>query len=102
MIREYLRTLTVAALTLSVLAMPGSLALSKNTHPDDDGVRCAYFDRESGTWRFYLPGATLLVSNGNGSHVLLECGKDGSWTLAKPTQQSGDGQTSTGSNHQMP
>src|ERR1043166_4284045 len=93
MLRDYLRSMTVAPLALSVLAVPSLNLHGKNQHPDDDGVRCVYYDHD-GVMRFYLPGQTLQVTDGNGHHVTLECGEDGNWTMTKSTQQSGNGQTS--------
>jgi hypothetical protein len=101
MIRDYLRTLAVATMALSVLALPGAHSYGKNQHPNDDGVRCSRYDHD-GNLDFFMPGQTTPVTNGNGVDLTLECGSDGNWTLAKPTQTSGNGQTSTGSTRQMP
>ena len=91
MIREYLRTLTVATLALSVLAAPGVTSYAKIEHPPDDGVRCAYFNNKTGQWLFYMPGETIAILDENGHPTYLRCGYDGNWIQAKPDRTPSNG-----------
>lgn len=101
MIREYLRTLTVAALAVGVLVAPGLSSYGKNGHPSDDGIRCAYYDKRSGQWKYYLPDEHIVILDEHGSPTYLKCGYDGNWLLAKPTEETTDHGGGT-SAHPMP
>jgi hypothetical protein len=100
-IREYLRTFTVASLTLIVLAIPSANSYTKIQHPPDDGIRCAYFNNQTGAWQFYMPGDKIVVIDAHGNPVYLYCGQDGNWTLWKSDQGTSD-HGNTGTTHQMP
>lgn len=95
MIRDYLRTLTVAALALSVVAIPGADTVLKPKRGGDSGVRCTYYNRVYNEWDYMLPGDIIVVKDGNGNLVYLICGNDGKWSVMqnghKPPTNGGGG-----------
>jgi hypothetical protein len=79
-IRAQVRTLAVGSmLVLAGLSLPATHAYAAPKQPKDNGVRCAYFDRSSGSWQFYLPGATINLKDKNGNLYVAVCGEDGNW-----------------------
>lgn len=88
MIRDYLRTLAVGSLALSILAVPaGDTVLKPKT--GGSGVRCAWFNRQFNEWDFMLPGDMIAVKDGNGNLVYMVCGNDGKWHVMNNTNPGG-------------
>ena len=71
----------VAALVIgsAVLGVSTGQAEARDNHPADNGVRCAYYNQETGELEFYLPGQSLLVQDSDGRWHYLWCGEDGNW-----------------------
>lgn len=68
---------TLAMAAMLALTVAGSLAapaLAKGKHPADNGVRCVYYNQQTGEIEFYVYGDLLTVG---GKEFM--CGTDGNW-----------------------
>ena len=81
-------TTFVAALALgaALSALPTGRAEARDNRPVDNGVRCIYYNQDTGEMDFYLPGQNIFVLDANEEYVMLTCGSDGNWIDPLQTQ----------------
>src|SRR5262249_50813777 len=97
MLRDYLRSLTVATLAVPILALPGADTYFRPKPPGGGGgARCAYFNRDFNEWDFSMPGDLMQVRDANGNWVTLRCSSNGTWVVVPnlrtgPTHSAGGG-----------
>jgi len=87
--RMYRRVTTLAtalALGAALSALPTGRAEARDNRPVDNGVRCIYYNQDTGEMDFYLPGQNIFVRDANGDYVMLTCGSDGKWIDPLQTQ----------------
>jgi len=54
-------------------------AEARDNRTGDNGVRCLYYNPETGEMEFYIPPAIIYIKDGDGKNHILECGSDGKW-----------------------
>jgi hypothetical protein len=88
-IRSHAQSLAMAsALALTVVSAAATHVSAMPKHPGDNGVRCAYFNKQTGEWEFYMPGETMEVTDSQGNIWLLTCSRDGRWVLQTSSPSS--------------
>jgi hypothetical protein len=70
---------TALTLGIAVAAISVGQAEARDNDPWDDGIRCVYYNQETGEMDFYLPGQSVEVYDANGTLHLLICLGDGTW-----------------------
>jgi hypothetical protein len=81
-IRMHAQALAAASvLALTFVGVVATHVEAMPKHPGDNGVRCAYFNKQTGEWEFYMPGESIWVTDSKGNEWLMTCAPDGRWIL---------------------
>ena len=54
-------------------------AEARDNLPGDNGVRCVYYNQETGEMEFYFPGDSIFLRGSDGNMRMLYCMEDGTW-----------------------
>ena len=96
-LRTRIQTLSAAALlALAVVGMSAGPADAKPRKPVDTGVRCSVpgamgVPPSDEDFEFYMPGEYVTVRDNSGSHRILRCNPDGTWTVVMAPASAGAG-----------
>jgi hypothetical protein len=63
----------------AVLGVSTGQAEARDNLPGDNGVRCVYYDPQTGDMDFYFPGDSIFLSGSDGNMRMLYCMEDGTW-----------------------
>jgi len=63
----------------AVLGVSTGQTEARDNDPADNGVRCVYYNPQTGEMEFYFPGQSIFLEGSDGNMHLLYCMEDGNW-----------------------
>ena len=70
----------------AVLGVSTGQTEARDNDPADNGVRCVYYNPQTGEMEFYFPGDKIWIDEYSSQPRVLQCGEDGNWSDRTPTK----------------